>query len=239
MKTITVPGKTTAIGVRLTPLAQSVLQATGNDGPRWWDLVRLSIWGGDGTDSNQNYGVMAEYPPWHLIYSLSDITGSPAYYFSSFTGYDGREGIASAFYGRENTHRDFDITRSWRPSKVRIEWEPADLPVQFYAWDDYFWDIAPDWETTYTSPAEIPLTYYAGDQYHTGRLEYMGVENNADNNTPFKITRFEAFGDNPAYYYLDPSKPVSGYRRCCYGKPPAGIHKRSAIVCCRQRLDPD
>ena len=95
---------------------------------------------------------------------------------------------------------------SWQPTKARVSWTPANIPIKVYFWDDIFNDVGPDSAITFTGGhAEFDLTWtQPAYSWSRGVIYYIGVEavdKPSGPDTPIKITQFECFGLNPANYW--------------------------------------
>ncbi len=185
--------------------------------PAWYNLVDMRIWGSDNVNPNMwgrmwYYGSPGGTNVTRDISSLQDPGNDgtlSSYYFNSYSFSDPGE-PASAWWGKtqDSTYGVlFDRKKSWAPTKIKATWEPPEVGIQIYMWDDYFTELV-DYNTVQVGGSvELDVTYTIPDQYHRGYVDYMGVDSayyvsgNTGPHVPFKLLSFEAWGKNPDQYW--------------------------------------
>ena len=160
---------------------------------QWYDVVDPKIWGCSNLSSEWGSPLQVIYDNNSFDYIRSESDFST--YFKIFTAksiHIGSINTASAFHGKDYVYQDLPGENSWKPTKLRATWEPANLPLMIQGIDN------DPYGPKYSGVEYDILT---GNGYETA---IIGLSIQAtDYTTNFIINTIEMYGDDPAKYYQE------------------------------------
>lgn len=182
----------------------------------WRNLIDENVWGitvGDGGGYFiQDGPVLLNLPTYRDISTISDfIDGYSCVVVEASYGFDYTK--ISAFTGKDNTEDNFSISRAWRPTKLRVFWEPSDYQCVIWVqnWNGHNIidsDMYNHDAIIISSGDEIEINWHEQEYLEMNDTDYIGhtlwwVEIcpvNGWRTYSFKLTQFEAYGLDPYEY---------------------------------------
>ena len=182
----------------------------------WWNLIDQNVWGitvGDGGGYFQQYGNTVEY-----VNPYRDVTNKDDF-IDGYSCVDVEASFAdtytktSAFFGKDNTRDNFDLSKAWMPSKIRIAWDRTDVQCEIWIqnWNGHNLldnDMYNHNAKVISSGDEIDLNWHTEEYVALGNypadyqtiwwVEICPVD--GYHRISFKLTQFEAYGLDPYNY---------------------------------------
>lgn len=188
----------------------------------WWNILDVNVWGitpNDGGGYWYQVGPVSGYdlPDTREIFNASDMIDGysdviiVASWLNSHTK-------TSAFCGKLNSDTTFNIANAWRPTKLRITYEPADVDVMIWLKDFNDVDLVEPQNSgaqIISNGEEVNINWH-DSEYASGLLgnQYENVPDNYNRSVlgcelmpvngwrsiNFRLLTFEMYGDDPYNY---------------------------------------